>query len=224
MADDKGVNWCELPEDILGSISQRLQYKDHIRLRMVCTSWRRPTHSTRPGDTFPWLFSLKDWCYGLFKPRKNLLYKYTILFVAILILHITGWITKQKQKCTSTSTLDLYSSRTTFRFALAVRFGWLVVRETCPCELLFLYNPFSLEVIELPGFPFTILGEIPFFVFTFSYCPELRRCMALWEKIVPKRTRVDFWWSHGLQGIKNGKPRILALWALIVMLWDGFSN
>ncbi|GMN25071.1 hypothetical protein TIFTF001_000817 [Ficus carica] len=113
---------------------------------MVCKNWRRLTHGTRPGDTFPWLFSLKDWCYGFFKPQKNLLYNPVCSHIDSAYYWVNN---KAKHKCSNTSTLDLYSSQTTFRFALAVRFGWLLGDKE-----------WKAKNFSLAGFDCDVMGEI----------------------------------------------------------------
>ncbi|KAJ6825888.1 putative F-box protein [Iris pallida] len=58
---DRDRDWSGLPDELLGSIAERLPMPDHARLRAVCASWASAAPAHPPSAShFPWLMLADD--------------------------------------------------------------------------------------------------------------------------------------------------------------------
>ncbi|CAA7061263.1 unnamed protein product [Microthlaspi erraticum] len=80
---DKSKSWSELPQDLLSSVLERLDFADSRRAESVCSSWYSAAKRCVAKKHIPWLILLPDeddkinnhWC-KLFNPgEKDKLYK-----------------------------------------------------------------------------------------------------------------------------------------------------
>ncbi|KAL0732121.1 hypothetical protein Bca4012_028215 [Brassica carinata] len=80
---DKSKSWSELPEDLINSVLERLDFADSRRAESVCSSWYSAAKRCVAKKQIPWLILLPDeddkinnhWC-KLFNPgEKDKLYK-----------------------------------------------------------------------------------------------------------------------------------------------------
>ncbi|XP_048617885.1 probable F-box protein At4g22165 [Brassica napus] len=80
---DKSKSWSELPQDLINSVLERLDFADSRRAESVCSSWYSAAKRCVAKKQIPWLILLPDeddkinnhWC-KLFNPgEKDKLYK-----------------------------------------------------------------------------------------------------------------------------------------------------
>ncbi|PIA34179.1 hypothetical protein AQUCO_03800038v1 [Aquilegia coerulea] len=134
--DSKGegnqeISWKDLPRELLGLILSSLSFGDCIRIRLTCESWMSITPPLRSnnlhippesGHLVPWLM-----CF----PKKNhSVYK---------IYHpiYSGGYTNNIPELAGAIIRN-------------ARCGWLLISRGDTC--IFFFNPFTLEIINLPDF------------------------------------------------------------------------
>ncbi|XP_059635676.1 F-box protein At4g00893-like [Cornus florida] len=125
----KKRSWADLPQELLEQIMTRLSFTDQIRFRATCKELKSVAR-TLPMDQLPWLVSYDNdedngGSYTLCPPSN--IYTYTFRIEPEDPAYM---IFNPIKVCAS-------------------NFGWLLLYEF-PHKLLFFFNPFKNEVIELP--------------------------------------------------------------------------
>ncbi|KAJ4807141.1 F-box protein family-like [Rhynchospora pubera] len=151
--------WDELPIELVELLFPRLSLVDCLRLSSVCKGWSQASNFTRKGRVWPWLMHLPNLKYQSWKFFDPFCCEeYTLKSNAVVVA----------------------------RDHLALRFsknGWVVITEGN--KKVFILNPFTAEVINLPPLPlkdyffdsisFTSVPTSPDFVvygFFFQICGE----------------------------------------------------
>ncbi|KAF8396984.1 hypothetical protein HHK36_018622 [Tetracentron sinense] len=147
------AKWLDLPKELLELILGRLFFIDHMCFRAVCRIWRSINH-VQPMKQLPWLMVY-------FNPREN-----------VLVPPQENDLVPPPEYEGVLSSWKLFdpSSRKTYTIKIkdhmdfsttevcASKHGWLLLSQNCingeakpPYSLLFLYNPFTKERINLPN-------------------------------------------------------------------------
>ncbi|KAJ3687385.1 hypothetical protein LUZ61_016549 [Rhynchospora tenuis] len=170
--------WDDLPIELVELLFQRLSLVDCLRLPSVCKGWSKASSFIQKGRVWPWLMYLPNLKYQSCKfldPFNS--QEYTLKSDAVVA-----------------------------RDHLALRFskdGWVVVTEGN--QRVFILNPFTSQVINLPQLPlkkytfdgisFTSVPTSPDFVvygFFFQICGEFIE-ISMWRPGEEEWTVLEFW-------------------------------
>ncbi|KAJ3697404.1 hypothetical protein LUZ61_001109 [Rhynchospora tenuis] len=127
--------WAELPFDLLELLLPRLSLVDCLRLGSVCKGWSNASSSVQKGKVWPWLMHLPNCKYRLCKFFDPFYCKEYIF---------------------KSDALDAH-------YHLALLFskdGWVVITEGN--QRVFILNPFTAQVINLPSLKKYIFDGISF--------------------------------------------------------------
>ncbi|KAK8648935.1 hypothetical protein V6N13_129677 [Hibiscus sabdariffa] len=133
------LNWSDMPYDIVECILGHLCWRDRIRMRAVCKAWSVPSRHIPAIDKLPWV--LKDFSYRLFDPFTG------------------GYVRGKGGRRFIVEKLFGRSDGPLDAVPLASEYGWILFRndlkhdskvEPPPPPMLFLYSPFTTEIIKLP--------------------------------------------------------------------------
>ncbi|XP_062113365.1 probable F-box protein At4g22060 isoform X2 [Humulus lupulus] len=131
-------SWCDLPQDILSLIMEKLDFKDQAHFHAVCKRWQLVKGINRSQWLFYWFCSSTTVCKTI---QKYYLYN--------LGTEKTYSIqNKVKHRCSgfSINSTYVYDWNST---CVAVKSGWLLLVKAC-CEAYYLYNAVTQEAISLP--------------------------------------------------------------------------
>ncbi|KAL4271840.1 hypothetical protein GQ457_13G008290 [Hibiscus cannabinus] len=133
------LNWSDIPYDIVECILGHLCWTDRIRMRAVCKAWSVPSRHIPAIDKLPWV--LKDFSYRLFDPFTG------------------GHVRGKGRRRFIAEKLFGRSDGPLDAVPLASEYGWILFRNDLkhdskvePPPMLFLYSPFTTEIIKLPEF------------------------------------------------------------------------
>ncbi|GMI65414.1 FBox/DUF295-Related 1 [Hibiscus trionum] len=165
------LNWSDIPFDILECIIRYLCLEDQIRIRAVCKAWsvaNRHIPAVAAMDKFPWALKC-GWRYSDFR----------------LLDPFSGEYVREKivggEEC-QLSFLEIFFGRSRICSGAkpyASVYGWVLFGSYLALQpqqqiMLFLYSPFTSEVIKLPE-----LKECPtIHVATFSLNATSPKCVV----------------------------------------------
>ncbi|KAK8712055.1 hypothetical protein V6N13_147307 [Hibiscus sabdariffa] len=169
--EKQGLSWSDIHCDIVECIIRYLCLEDRIRIRAVCKAWSvssRHIPAIAAADKFPWALKEFYWQYGDFR----------------LLDPFSGEYVREKivggKECMVSCVEKLFGRSSTFFRATpyASVYGWVLFRSyldfgPLPQTLLFLYSPFTSEVIKLPE-----LKEHPIPMATFSLNATSPKCVV----------------------------------------------
>ncbi|KAK8559504.1 hypothetical protein V6N13_026924 [Hibiscus sabdariffa] len=132
------ANWSDLPLDILNLIIGRLRWLDRIRIRAVCKAWSVPSTRIPAIDELPWAMNFR-WRFAslsLIQGECRLLDPLS-----------REYLVEERRRGME---FQLFLSAS----PCASSYGWVLFKGRYDIEgkqeLLFLYSPFTTEVIKLP--------------------------------------------------------------------------
>jgi hypothetical protein len=135
--------WSDLPTELLELIISRLTLEENVRASVVCKRWHSVSISVRVVNQSPWL---------MYFPKYGNLYEFYDPSLC---------------KTHSIELPQLNGSRVCY-----TKDGWLLLYKRRSHHLFF-FNPFTREVIELPGFALYL------HVVAFTCAPTSTNCMLL---------------------------------------------
>ncbi|GMJ02552.1 hypothetical protein HRI_003924400 [Hibiscus trionum] len=140
--------WSDIPRDIVERVIGYLNWTDRIRIRAVCKAWSTPNHHVPGISKVPWALKINYGEYRLLDPFSGeYIIKDSSIWKEYLVKH--------------------------FARPCASAYGWILLRKSLfylQTERLFLYSPFTTEVIKLPdiGVPLPVLPMHQVYAFSLN--------------------------------------------------------
>ncbi|KAL8150593.1 hypothetical protein V2J09_020401 [Rumex salicifolius] len=139
-------SWSDLPTELLETVFSCLTLKDNIRTSSVCKRWNTVALSVRVTNQPPWI---------MYFPKFGNLYEF---------------YNPSNRETYSVELKELSDSRVCY-----TKDGWLLLYRPRTFRSFF-YNPFTKEMIKLPGL------EMPYQIVAFSCAPTDSSCVVFTVK------------------------------------------
>ncbi|KAK8648934.1 hypothetical protein V6N13_129676 [Hibiscus sabdariffa] len=144
-----GVNWSDIPRDVVECIIGHLSWIDRIRIRAVCKAWSVPTrHIPVPTiDKVPWALKTFSWtdddCRLVDPFSREYVRGKLVGGEKSELFYVERTFASYRSRCDAVHWGSAY--------------GWILFQKpqdwglkVKPSTMLFLYSPFTTEIIKLP--------------------------------------------------------------------------
>lgn len=129
-------SWVDVPQDIVGLISNKLQFRDHVNFRAVCRSWREFEYRSKCSDFLLWVTH-----YSWTRSESPGSYPFTSELMdpfSSRVYRVSNATSMNNKDDDNGTSITLYDSK----------YGWMLLGSQE--HGLFLHNPFINDVILLP--------------------------------------------------------------------------